>query len=275
MPPDVLIADGAESPLAAAISQRDRDTLRMVEAAVAGRNAFLAFQPVVSARRPDRPVYYEALIRILDSAGRVIPARDFIAAVEMHPVGRMIDCLALEMGIAALKAHPRLRLAVNMSARSIGFARWQRSLDDGLRGDPGLAERLILEITEPSSMVMPDIVQVFMTDLQGRGVCFAIDDFGAGTTSLRHLLDMDFDFLKIDGQVIRGVATSADNRVLTKAILSIAREFRMLTVAESVETAPEADWLARAGVDCLQGYHFGIPTRTPDFAACVPPRARG
>jgi len=270
---DISFAETADSPLAAAITSRDRDTLRMVEAAVAARNALLVYQPVVSGAQPDRPVYYEGLIRVLDATGRVIPARDFIAAVELHPIGRMIDCLALEMGLATLKTHPDLRLAINMSARSIGFARWQRALDDGLRADPALGDRLILEISETSAMVMPDVVQMFMTDLQGRGVSFAIDDFGGGVTSLRHLLDMDFDFLKIDGQIIRGVASNADNRVLAQAIVAMARQFGMLTVAESVETAQEAAWLSQAGVDCLQGYHFGLPTRTPKFAACLPEQA--
>ena len=270
MATDASLAETAASPLVAAITQRDRNTLRMVEAAVAARNALLVYQPVVASTHPDRPVYYEGLIRVLDSSGRVIPARDFIAAVELHPVGRMIDCLALEMGLATLKTHPDLRLAINMSARSIGFARWQRALDDGLRADPALGGRLILEITETSAMVMPDVVQMFMTDLQARGVSFAIDDFGAGVTSLRHLLDMDFDLLKIDGQIVRGIAANPDNRLLTQAILAMARQFGMLTVAESVETAQEATWLSQAGVDCLQGYHFGIPTPTPDFAACLP-----
>lgn len=274
MATDTSFAEAAESPLAAAAAARDRDTLGMVEAAVAARNAFLVFQPVVSAARPERPVYYEGLIRVLDETGRVIPARDFIAAVEMHPVGRMIDCLALELGIATLKAHPGLRLAINLSARSIGFARWQRALDDGLRADPDLGRRLILEIGEASAMVMPDVVQVFMTDLQGRGVGFALDDFGAGATSLRHLLDMDFDFLKIDGPIVGGLARSADNRVLAQAIVSLARHFGMLTVAESVETADEAAWLTRAGVDCMQGYHFGVPARVADFVACLPAGAR-
>ncbi|MGI1662892.1 EAL domain-containing protein [Palleronia sp. KMU-117] len=275
MSAEVLIADGADSPLSAAIGARDRDTLRMVEAAVTGRNAMLAFQPVVLAARPDRPAFYEGLIRILDDTGRVIPAREFIGAVEMHPVGRMIDCLALEMGIAALKATPTLRLAINLSARSIGFARWQRALDEGLRADPTVGERLILEITEASAMVMPDVVQAFMADLQVRGISFAIDDFGAGFTSFRHLRDMYFDILKIDGQFIRGIATNGDNRVMTQALLSIARHFGMLTVAESVETAEDAAWLTAAGVDCLQGYHFGVPARRPTFVACAPRRRTG
>ena len=80
---------------------------------------------------------------------------------------------------------------------------------------------------------------------------------------------MYFDILKIDGQFIRGIAASGDNQVLVEALLSMARHFEMLTVAESVETAEDAGWLANAGVDCLQGYHFGAPTRRPKFTPCV------
>jgi EAL domain-containing protein (putative c-di-GMP-specific phosphodiesterase class I) len=269
MPDDLLDSDRYATPLSAAVAARDADVLGMVERAVTARNAFLAFQPVVLSARRDRPAFYEGFIRILDDTGRVIPAREFIGAVEMHPLGRRIDCLALEMGIATLRATPGLRLAINMSARSIGFARWQRSLEEGLRADPSVGKRLILEISEVSAMIMPDVVAPFMADLHGRGISFAVDDFGAGFTSFRHLRDMDFDFLKIDGQFVRGIAASGDNRMLVQTFLSVARHFGMLTVAESVESAEDSGWLANAGVDCLQGYHFGVPTRGPKFTPCV------
>src|SRR5690606_10175489 len=133
----------------------------------------------------------------------------------------------------------------------------------GIRADPTVAERLILEITESSAMVMPDAVTVFMADLQAEGISFALDDFGAGHTSFRYLREFYFDILKIDGQFIRGIATSPDNQCLTSALLSIGRQFDMFTVAESVENAADAAWLTEAGIDCMQGYYFGAPTGTP------------
>jgi len=61
------------------------------------------------------------------------------------------------------------------------------------------------------------------------------------------------------------VADDADNQVLTEALISLARHFDMMVVAEAVETAAEAQWLVRAGVDCLQGYYYGAPTmKLPD-----------
>ncbi len=260
-------------PLSAAVAERDGEALRMVEDALRNRRVRLAFQPVVPAGNPVRPVFYEGLARILDPTGRPIPAGDFIDVVELHETGRVIDALALELGLRALHAHPGIRLSVNMSARSIGYSRWTRTLEAGLSADPSLATRLILEITESSAMLIPDIVSVFMADLQARGVRFALDDFGQGFTSFRYLRDFDFDILKIDGQFIRGVATDPDNQVLTRALVSIAGHFQMLTVAESVESPADAAWLAEAGVDCLQGYHFGAPTLRPAWTDCEERRA--
>lgn len=256
---------GEDSPLDAALGLRDRDTLKMVTRAVERREVFLAFQPVVEAARQERIAFHEGLIRLVDETGRVIPARDFISAIETTELGRAVDCLALDLGLKALKADPGLRLAVNMSARSIAYPRWKQVLRRGIKGDESVAERLILEITESSAMIMPDAVSVFMAELQAEGISFALDDFGAGYTSFRYLREFYFDILKIDGQFIRGVATSPDNQCLTSALLSIGRQFDMFTVAESVESAADAAWLTAAGIDCMQGYYFGAPTATPPW----------
>jgi len=251
---------GFESPLSVADNLKRQETIAMVRKALNERRAVLAFQPVVQARMTNRPAFYEAFIRILDDKGGVIPARDFLSDVETNELGRRIDCLALELGLLALAREPSIRLSVNMSARSIGYPSWLATLERGLRADPSIAERLILEITESSAMVMPDLVTVFMADMQARGICFALDDFGAGYTAFRYLKDFYFDIIKIDGQFIRGIHADPDNQVLAQALVSIARHFDMFTVAESVETAEDARYLIDIGVDCLQGYYFGIPS---------------
>ncbi|WP_370209206.1 EAL domain-containing protein [Pararhodobacter marinus] len=273
-PPGRLPEDGLDSPLSVADELRRRDTIAMVRTALDERRATLAFQPVVQARLTNRAAFYEAFIRILDPQGRVIPARDFMDDVETHELGRRIDCLALEMGLAALRQEPAIRLSVNMSARSIGYPQWLTTLERNLRADPGIAERLILEITESSAMVMPDLVTVFMADMQSRGICFALDDFGAGYTAFRYLKDFYFDIIKVDGQFIRGIAHDPDNQVLAQALVSIGRHFDMFAVAESVETAEDARYLIDIGFDCLQGYFYGIPsTEAPWLTSRLSKRA--
>ena len=266
-PPDGSHMPAYENPLAFAVAERDSRVMDMVKDAIATRNVLLAYQPVVQTAQPNKTAFYEGLIRLLDGTGRVIPARDFIDVIETSEVGRQIDCLALEMGLRTLYDQPGLRISINMSARSIGYPRWLEILNRGIATDPTVAERLILEITEASAMVMPDIVQVFMSDLQHKGISFALDDFGAGYTSFRYLRDFYFDIIKIDGQFIRDIHCSPDNQILTQALISIAQHFEMFTVAEYVENARDAKFLAHAGIDCMQGYYFGMPTTRPYWAA--------
>ncbi len=263
--PDTATEPGLESPFSAAEAETRRETIAMVRNALDNRRAMLAFQPVVQARMPKRAAFYEGFMRLLDANGRVIPAADFMAAIETHELGRRLDCLALELGLAQLAREPGLRLSVNMSARSIGYPGWLTALQRGLRGDPSIGERLILEITESSAMLMPDLVSVFMLDMQERGICFALDDFGSGYTAFRYLKEFYFDIVKIDGQFIQEIHSNPDNQILAQALVSIARHFDMFTVAENVETAEDARYLVDIGVDCLQGYYFGAPSATPPW----------
>lgn len=255
--------------LTQAVDTRDDGIIDVVQAAVRGRQVVLAFQPVVEASAQERVAFWEGLARVQDSTGRIIPAMQFMDAVEETETGRMIDCLALDRGLKALAQVPTLRLAVNLSARSIGFPRWNRILRRGLAREATVGDRLILEISEASVMTVPELVGNLMTDLRSKGIAFALDDFGAGETVFRHLRRLQFDILKIDGQYCRNVAKDPDNQVLTRAIQAMASQFDMYCVAENVETEEDASYLTGIGVDCLQGYRFGAPAMAPPFLAAV------
>ena len=259
------VPSGQDTPLAVAVTSRDRSVVDMVEEAVRHNQVRLAYQAIVPAGEQAQPAFYEGLVRVLDETGRVIPAREFIQAIETTATGRIIDCLALDKGLRMLGDYPEIRLSINMSARSIGYPRWMRTLRRGLGQDATIAERLILEITEGSAMLVPELVVSFMEDLQKKGVSFALDDFGSGFTSFRYLRDFYFDILKIDGQFIRGIADNPDNQVLTGALIAIAQQFDMVTVAENVEQPRDAAYLTQIGIDCLQGYYFGAPTIHPPW----------
>ncbi|MDU8928748.1 EAL domain-containing protein [Alisedimentitalea sp. MJ-SS2] len=268
------IPTGHEDPVSYAVQSRNKSVLQTVDDAVRHKQVMLAFQPVVQAKRPEFAAFYEGLLRVRDESGRIIPAGEFIHQIETTETGRIMDCLALEQGLAVLAEHPRLRLSINMSARSIGYDRWMRTLKRGLHRDATAAERLILEITESSAMNAPELVVNFMEPLQSKGISFALDDFGAGFTSFRYLKDFFFDVLKIDGQFIRGIHCDPDNQVLTRALVSIAQQFDMFTVAEFVESAENAAYLTAIGVDCLQGYYYGAPTVHPIWERHVETTAR-
>lgn len=256
---------GTDSPLNFAVSSRDQQTIDMVAAAIRHKQVLLAYQPVMQARDHGKVAFYEGLIRLLDETGRVIPAGDFMDKIENSELGRELDTLALNKGLRALHENPDLRLSINMSARSIGYKPWNRALDRWLRQNELIGERLILEITESSAMMVPELVIDFMDRLQMQGICFAMDDFGAGYTALRYFKEFCFDLIKIDGQFIQGISGDPDNQVMTAALIAIAKQFDMLTVAEFVENKEDAETLTRLGVDCLQGYHFAAATTRPGW----------
>ncbi|UWP97984.1 MULTISPECIES: EAL domain-containing protein [Aliiroseovarius] len=251
------------SPFDIAVQKRQSETLDMVRIALAHKQVKLAFQPVVLTAQPDRMAFYEGLLRVTDQQGRVIPAKDFIDVVEETDMGRQLDALAIEQGLMALAEEPGLRLSINMSANTIGYAPWNEALLAGLSKDPTLAERLIIEITERTALCKSDDLLDFMTEMQGKGISFALDDFGAGYTSFKYLKDFYFDLLKIDGELIHGVHKDPDAQLLTEALLDLAHKFEMFVVAENVETFEDAEYLSSIGMDCMQGYYFGVPTLTP------------
>jgi len=263
--PHTGLGEGPVDPLSEAVSLRDRRVIDMVKDALATKRAVLAYQPVVQSNVPTNVAFYEGLVRIMDPTGRTIPAKDFMSEVEDTETGRQIDCLSLELGLQTLAQEADVRLAINMSARSIGYAPWMRTLEAGLAQSPLIAERLILEIEERSAMTTPELVTSFMRDLQAKGISFALDDFGAGFTSFRYLRDFFFDIVKIDGQFARDIARTPENQIVVEALATVGQLFGMFTVAENVETREDAVLLAELGIDCQQGYHFGAPSLSPPW----------
>lgn len=256
---------GYASPLGAAMDAIDRSTFDMVREAIAQKRLRLAYQPIVTAANPAKIAFYEGLIRILDTAHRVIPAKDFMLAVEGNEMGRQIDCIALEAGLRALAAHPNLRLSINMSARSIGYPVWVQILRRGLALAPDIGGRLILEISEQSAMTLPEIVVSFMDEFQRDGIAVALDNFGSGQMAIRYFREFFFDIVKIDRQFIRSIDQHPENQTLVAALVSMSKHFGMFTVAEAVETPEEAGALQSLGIDCFQGYLFGAPSMKPIF----------
>lgn len=269
------IPEGGHSPLDAAVTGRDQNTLDMVRQAVDSGQTMLAFQPVMQARPPRQIAFYEGLIRVLDHNGRVIPARTFISAIENTELGREIDCVTLETGLRTLAANPAIRLSLNMSIRSVGYQKWMRILDRHLKRDTTVGERLVLEISEQSAMLMPELTIDFMDQLQDRNIGFALDDFGSGSIMLHHLRDFYFDAVKINGTFLHGIHANPDNQSIAHALIAIARQFDMLIIAGSIEHAEDAEFLVSAGADCLQGHLFGAPTVRPPWIAQPKRRARG
>lgn len=229
-----------------------------VQAALRNNRLVLAVQPIVRATN-HAVDHYECLLRLKRVDGSIMSAAAFIPHVERTSLMRSIDRHALELAVEELKAHPRVRLAINISGLTANDRGWFRALSSFMRGHPGIAERLTVEITETIALQDIDETARFVRAVRDLGCHIALDDFGAGYTSFRYLKTLAINCVKIDGSFVRGITENIDNQLFIRTLLGLAEGFGLSTVAECVETAEEAALLTARGVQMLQGYHFGAP----------------
>ncbi|MBA3324681.1 MAG: EAL domain-containing protein [Rhodobacteraceae bacterium] len=268
------LAAGEVPALTTRIEANARIRFTVAQALAQGRLGF-HFQPVVRATNPRFPAFFEMLARLTLPSGQILPAAAFLPHVEDHPLGRAIDRAALASACAALAQHPALRLSVNLSPRAMGDADWLAILARAAATDRRVTGRLVIEITETAALEHSDQTLDFLDHARGFGCAFALDDFGAGATGFRHFRDFRFDMVKIDGAFVQGVSRSPDARVLVECLVKLARHFEMLTIAERVECAADAEVLRSLGVDCLQGYLLGRPAALPDTPSAEAARKAG
>ena len=223
-----------------------------------------AFQPVVSAETGD-VVYHECLLRLRDAGGGIVPAEDFVRDVEQLGYIRLIDRHILDKVVAEALAHPGVTLGFNVSALTAADRPWLRALTAQLRAHPELAGRLIVEITETAALYDIEESARFVAALRRAGCRVALDDFGAGHTTLQHLQNLPVDTVKIDRSFIRSIAASPESLVFLRHLLGLAKSFGFTTVAEGVETGEQAEILRSEGVDYFQGHHFGHATTEPPW----------
>lgn len=245
-----------------------------IKAALKDDRLMFAFQPIVGANG-FATEFYECLLRMRSPAGDVVPAGVFIPVVEHLGLARVLDRRVLELAIEELESHPRVRLALNISAFTTSDHAWLRRLA-GLIGDRSdVASRLMIEITETAAI--QDLAETarFVATVRELGCQVALDDFGAGFTSFRHLKALTVDVVKIDGSFISNIAANGENKLFVRTLIGLAKNFGLRTVAECVETEDDARALAAEGVDYLQGYHFARPTLERPWAAARPAAAGG
>jgi diguanylate cyclase (GGDEF)-like protein len=234
----------------------------IVEALNARRIAFAA-QPVVEAG--SRAVAFrEALLRIRTDDGAIVNAGAVLPAIERAGLVPLVDARMLELVADHLQAHPEERLAINVSPVTLESPDWLDTFAAHLGARPGIAPRLIVEITETAAVRDPEATRGRLDAMKALGVAVAIDDFGAGHTSFRHLRSFPVDLLKIDGAFVQNLARSPDDRFFVRALVDLAHHLGIATVAEWVEDEETARMLAGWGVDFLQGWYCGAPVVVGD-----------
>ena len=231
--------------------------------AIARNELVLHYQPQIDARTA-KVVGVEALIRWQHPERGLLSPQAFIGIAEdsglIIDIGNWVLREACRQQRAwSLCDLPVVRMAINISAvqfRRNNFAEVVRAII----GESGVdAEFIELELTENVAMHHGSEVLKTLYELKRIGVKLAIDDFGTGFSNLSYLQRFPIDRLKIDRSFIRGIEQAPANKSIVRAIVSLAQELAMETVAEGVETAAEHEGALGCACDVVQGYFHARP----------------
>ena len=234
---------------------------RQIHDALEHDRLLLEFQPILSLRPDVEHCSYEALIRLRDEDGTIFPASQFVVTAEQSGQISDIDKWVLR-NVIDLLSKPENRncsVAVNLSGRSLGtpgFCEYCQKLAFESSINPA---SLVFEITETTAIAEMARAENFITAMKRLGYRFSLDDFGVGYSSFSYLKQLPVDQLKIDGSFIRHLDTSRADQIFVRAIVQVAQELGLETIAEFVENEEVFTLLKEIGVDNVQGYHIGKP----------------
>jgi EAL domain-containing protein (putative c-di-GMP-specific phosphodiesterase class I)/GGDEF domain-containing protein len=240
---------------------------------VSERRFRLFYQPIIDLKTMELH-HFETLAR-LQNPVEESPAEAIRLAEELELIHEL-DMAVVDLCIRRLTApnNGRLKLASNLSARSLARPEFIPTLLKKAQAHPGIADRLIFEITESAEIQDLEAANRQIQALRTRGFTVCLDDFGAGAAALSYLRSLAVDTVKIDGQYVRDIATAGRADAVVRHLVELCRELEVTTVAEMVETEKAAAVLRDIGVDYGQGYYFGRPAPEPIYAKPAPAVAR-
>ena len=230
----------------------ERGRLRREIRSVIDRSALTsALQPIFDLERL-QPVGYEALARFPNHSTRQVP--DWFADAATVGLRAELELTAVATGMESLDAlPPDTFLSVNASPELLR----ERTLADMIAG--AASRRVVLEVTEHAEVADYETLVTRLHNLREVGCRIAVDDAGAGYASLRHILRLRPDYIKLDMTLTQGIDRDPDRRALASSLLTFAREVSATVIAEGIETEAELETLRSLGATLGQGYYLARP----------------
>ncbi|HEY3725568.1 MAG TPA: bifunctional diguanylate cyclase/phosphodiesterase [Solirubrobacteraceae bacterium] len=219
----------------------------------------------------------EALVRWQHPSRGLLLPDSFLALAEQTDLIDKLTQWVLHRALADLAslgpAAGEPRVAINVSARSIGGPSLTGYVTAALEASGVRAERLTIEVTETAIFADPDRAATELTRLRAAGVCISLDDFGRGQTSLRYLSTLPLNELKIDRSFVTDMLGNDAHAAIVRSVIELGHNLGLRVVAEGVETADVLAGLAQAGCDIAQGHLLGRPMALAQLAARLAPAA--
>jgi EAL domain-containing protein (putative c-di-GMP-specific phosphodiesterase class I) len=229
------------------------------------------YQPIVSAVT-GKVFAHEALFRgVAEDGSPIAPGFMFDLAARAGMLFQL-DLAARRSAVncAAGSSLTNRNLFINFNPSSIYDPAYCLRTTASTIAEAGLKpEQIIFEVVESEQIKSVAHLKGILSFYRSAGFKIALDDVGAGYSGLNLLQDLWPDFLKIDMHLIRDVDIDTFRQSIVRNIIAMAHENRIQVVAEGIETAAELNWLTRAGVDLIQGFHIAKPRSAAECAQAM------
>ncbi|OFZ65961.1 MAG: hypothetical protein A2V79_03390 [Betaproteobacteria bacterium RBG_16_56_24] len=230
--------------------------------AIEQNQLLLHFQPKMELKT-SRIVGNEALVRWQHPRLGLLFPDKFITAAEqtglVNPLTRWVLVDALSHCQGAHREGIKLRVSVNLSARSLHDPQLLRMIEVALGATGAEPGQLMLEVTESAIVLDPKRAEENLMALSHMGIYLSIDDFGTGYTSLASIKRLPVNEIKIDRSFVTNMLTDKNDAMLVRTVIDLGHNFGLTVVAEGVETQEVLDALAALGCDEVQGYFISKP----------------
>jgi EAL domain-containing protein (putative c-di-GMP-specific phosphodiesterase class I)/GGDEF domain-containing protein len=201
---------------------------------------------------------YETLVRLVQEDGKVLSPFFFLDAAKNGNYYLQITMIMLEKVFAIFK-YVDSEVTINLSYIDMASQQVNEKLFKLLRDNPDTAKRVTLELLEDEAIENDTIFEEFIAKVREYGVKIAIDDFGSGYSNFQRIMRINPDFVKIDGSIIKNIATNEKSQVLTSVIHTFSRSLNIKTIAEFVSSEEILRKVQEIGIDYAQGYFIAEP----------------
>ena len=225
--------------------------------AIANGELDLVYQPMMD-RTGQFAGKVEALARWTRADGSSRPPDEFVAELEQAGVVEQLTDFVLDRAMQVIGALPGVKVSINASAGEFQRTDFADRVRTATLRNGFPPERLEVEVTE-TAILDVDLARPTIDRLNALGVGVALDDFGAGYTSLHALRELRFSTLKIDRSFVDRCVADTASAAIIHAVISVGRSLGMQVVCEGVETEEQAQFLRTAGVHLIQGYVYSRP----------------
>ena len=230
---------------------------KQIKSAIEENRVLPVFQPIVD--KDENIIKYEVLTRLQSREDKqLIAPHEFLEeAINAKQYNSLMQ-IVFDKAFKVMKNSDKL-FSINLSYNDIFNNTLIKYLKEKFERYPNIASRVVIEILETEEIKDSELMKEFVKEFKTYGVKIAIDDFGVGHSNLSHILQIDPDYLKIDGAFIKNINEDKQSFAMVKSIIAFCAELDIKVIAEYVHSKEVFDTLKELGIDEYQGFYFSPP----------------